>query len=259
MIKISQAGVLYAVLAGACFPAGAEDLDLTQVKRLDWAGEEHGREFGQHALLAPSSDLKELAGQLKKSHGPRLSSEDDTHFALISMGALPPGSTLSLSRAQIDRFRQFIELSCNVQLPDKDNIERPLPALKSIVGSGPKKEEKVLARVDRAEDWVIGPAQGANKTAGAQPTANDQTGHSPENPTLLLPVGRLQPGLWWLRIKITVKNGSQSFEKPALADSFTVKDDRSPQKIAKKKSEPPEVGLPLPNSPSALQGTGFGQ
>jgi hypothetical protein len=208
------------LVLGLARGASAEDLDLTRVRYLDWAAVEAGREARAQALLAPTEDPKELAGLLKKAFGARLASDDNGHWFVFAAGQVQSKAVLRLQNATVDRFMHLIEVQVELETPEKSLQAKPAP----------KAQE---------EELVIGPAVAAAK-AGPLDNAGF-TADPGQNPALFLALGRLSQGQWWLRVHLYMKNGDKSEERPLLAQSFNIKDNR-PAHV--KNREGPDLGIP---------------
>lgn len=227
----SQSAVLFTSASG-------EDLDLTQAKGFDWADKANGGETRSHALLAPTQDSVELVRMLKKIHGIRLTTLDAVHTAVVSAGPTPSDARFRITRGLIDRFRRLIHLDATLTVPSRKKTK-------------PKAESE-----GAIEELVI---RAARPAAGAPVKPVDpsvQTSRDGSNPTLMLPVGRLEEGRWWIRVKMTWKKGANSVERAPMTASFVVQDHR-PSKEKTHRREP-EVGLQKPDSPSVLDGMGGG-
>jgi len=213
--------VLTALIAlSFALPAVAEDLDLSRVRFLDWAAAEAGKETRAQALLSPTEDPKELAALLKKSFGARLASDDAGHWLVFATGELQPGTLLKLQGASVDRFMRVVEVGVTLEAPEKVTQAKPAP----------KTQE---------EELVIGPAVGAPKAGPLEnPGFKAAAG---QNPALFLALGRLSQGQWWLRVHVYLKNGEKTEERPLVAQSFTIRDNR-PAHV--KNREGTDLGIP---------------
>ncbi|MCZ7643862.1 MAG: hypothetical protein M5U26_01035 [Planctomycetota bacterium] len=223
----------------------AEELDLTGARTVDWAQEDHGGIAGPQALVAPTGDPVELAGLLKKLYGIRLSSEDAAHTVVLAAGAHPEGARLSVQRADIDRIRHVVELTAVLELAE---------------GGREPAEIKPPPKAPEDEVLVIGKAD-PNARARPEPQKPEapvaESRRAGGNPALFLPAGRLEPGTWWLRVKLSIRQGERLTEQPVRTDSFTVKDQR-PYTQSTKGSRTPNAGLEPPDSPSVTRGMGGG-
>ncbi len=237
----AMAGLMSALL-GAGF-GFAEELDLSAARAFDWAQASEGRVVSAHCLLSPTDEPKELAKELRKQFGVRLTTDDAAPTLIVSAGIAPAGARLTITRADIDRIKHLVEVSATLELPEP-GAEPPAPQ------AAPAPEEPVLM-IGRAQAPVPNPAPERPTPRAAE---NEKEGG---NPALRVPAGRLDPGSWWLRYKLTIRQGERTTVRPAQTEAFTVKDLR-PADQARGRQRDTEPGLQAPTSKSVTEGMGMG-
>lgn len=235
MLRLQPVAILV-LMFGLPLCAKAEELDLTKAKTIDWSREDQGGVQAARALLAPTADPKELAEELKRGNGVRLSSEDDLHVVVVALGPLAEGATYALTQTHIDRFRHLVELTFEIGKASKSASEA-------------KAEVEAKKKVE--DDLIIAPAAAPPPKVVPQSITGSATG----NTAIFLPAGKLEFGMWYLRIKTIVKDGGKRTEAPTVTDTFVIKDNR-PMTKAEKGRNTPEVGLQRPTSRSVTDGMG---